>query len=157
MNAIEALLFAIIQGISELFPVSSLGHGVLIPDWLHWSINRTSPDFLPFMVVLHLGTAAALLLYFRRDWLQLIGGFLKAGGKASNPDARLLWLLIAGTIPAGLLGLLLEKQLRALFTSATAVLIFLSLNGLLLLWGDRLKRNKPTWIWSGSACPARSR
>ncbi|RBH42356.1 undecaprenyl-diphosphatase, partial [Pseudomonas sp. MWU13-2860] len=106
MNPIEALLFAVIQGVSELFPVSSLGHGVLIPDWLHWSINRTSPDFLPFMVVLHLGTAAALLLYFRRDWLQLISGFLKAGGKASNPDARPLWLLIAGTIPAGPLGLL---------------------------------------------------
>ncbi|MCP1292340.1 undecaprenyl-diphosphate phosphatase [Chromobacterium sp. S0633] len=142
MNPIEALLFAVIQGVSELFPVSSLGHGVLIPDWLHWSINRMSPDFLPFMVVLHLGTAAALLLYFRRDWLQLTGGFLKAGGKASNPDARLMWLLIAGTIPAGLLGLLLEKQLRALFTSTTAVLIFLSLNGLLLLWGDRLKRKQ---------------
>ena len=142
MNPIEALLFAVIQGVSELFPVSSLGHGALIPDWLHWSINRTSPDFLPFMVVLHLGTAAALLLYFRRDWLQLISGFLKARGKADNPEARLLWLLIAGTVPAGLLGLLLEKQLRALFASATAVLIFLSLNGLLLLWGDRLKRRQ---------------
>ncbi|WP_199153302.1 undecaprenyl-diphosphate phosphatase [Chromobacterium sp. ASV23] len=140
MNPIEALLFAVIQGVSELFPVSSLGHGVLIPDWLHWSINRTSPDFLPFMVMLHLGTAAALLIYFRRDWIELIGGWLRAGGRASNPEARLMWLVIAGTIPAGLLGLLLEKQLRALFTSTTAVLIFLALNGLLLLLGDRLKK-----------------
>ncbi|MBP4050026.1 undecaprenyl-diphosphate phosphatase [Chromobacterium violaceum] len=140
MNAIEALLFAVIQGVSELFPVSSLGHGVLIPDWLHWSINRTHPDFLPFMVMLHLGTAAALLIYFRRDWVDLIGGWLKAGGRASNPHARLMWLVIAGTLPAGLLGLLLEKQLRALFASTTPVLVFLALNGLLLLWGDKLKK-----------------
>ncbi|MEO9383595.1 undecaprenyl-diphosphate phosphatase, partial [Chromobacterium phragmitis] len=110
MNATEALLFAVIQGVSELFPISSLGHGVLIPDWLHWSINRAHPDFLPFMVMLHLGTAAALLLYFRRDWIKLISGWLKAGGRASTPEARLMWLVIAGTIPAGLLGLLLEKQ-----------------------------------------------
>lgn len=140
MNPIEALLFAIIQGISELFPISSLGHGVLIPDWFHWSINRLHPSFLPFMVMLHLGTAAALLIYFRHDWYRLIGGFIRAGGRATNDDARLMWLLIAGTIPAGLLGLLLEKKLRILFTSTTAVLVFLALNGLLLLWGDRLKK-----------------
>lgn len=144
MNAIEALLFAVIQGVSELFPISSLGHGVLIPDWLGWSINRQSPDFLPFMVVLHLGTASALLLYFRRDWIALFRGWFQAGFKAGNPQARLMWLLIAGTVPAGLLGLLLEKQLRVLFSSATAVLIFLALNGLLLLLGDRLKKRAPS-------------
>lgn len=138
MNPVEALLFAVIQGISELFPVSSLGHGILIPDWLHWSLNRSNPDFLPFMVMLHLGTALALLLFFYRDWLQLIAGFIRAKGGSSNPEARLMWRLLAGTIPAGLLGLLLEKQLRILFGSATAVLIFLSINGLLLLWGERL-------------------
>jgi len=138
MNPIEAILFAIIQGVSELFPISSLGHGILIPDWLHWSLNRTHPDFLPFMVMLHLGTAAALLLYFRHDWAALIGGFIKARGRADNAEARLMWRLIAGTIPAGLIGLLLEKQLRILFGSATAVLVFLALNGLLLLWGERL-------------------
>ncbi|WP_347359913.1 undecaprenyl-diphosphate phosphatase, partial [Pseudomonas sp. MWU12-2115] len=106
----------------------------------------THPDFLPFMVMLHLGTAAALLIYFRRDWIDLIGGWLKAGGRASNPHARLMWLVIAGTIPAGLLGLLLEKQLRALFTSTTAVLIFLALNGLLLMLGGVLFAAEPVWL-----------
>ncbi len=143
MNPIEALLFAVIQGVSELFPISSLGHGILIPDWLHWSLNRSNPDFLPFMVMLHLGTAIALLLYFHRDWQQLIGGFLRARGRADNAEARLMWRLIAGTIPAGLIGLLLEKQLRVLFSSATAVLVFLTLNGLLLLWGERLGKRQP--------------
>ncbi|WP_287882444.1 undecaprenyl-diphosphate phosphatase [Aquitalea sp.] len=142
MNPVEALLFAVIQGISELFPVSSLGHGILIPDWLHWSLNRSNPDFLPFMVMLHLGTALALLLFFYRDWLQLIAGFIRAKGGSSNPEARLMWRLLAGTIPAGLLGLLLEKQLRVLFGSATAVLVFLSINGLLLLWGERLGQRR---------------
>lgn len=137
MNPVEALLFAVIQGVSELFPISSLGHGILIPDWLHWSLNRSHPDFLPFMVMLHLGTALALLLYFHRDWHALVTGFIRARGGSSNPEARLMWRLVAGTIPAGLLGLLLEKQLRVLFSSATAVLVFLSINGLLLLWGDR--------------------
>lgn len=142
MNPVEALLFAVIQGISELFPVSSLGHGILIPDWLHWSLNRSNPDFLPFMVMLHLGTALALLLFFYRDWLQLIAGFVRAKGGGGNPEARLMWRLIAGTIPAGLLGLLLEKQLRVLFSSATAVLVFLSINGLLLLLGERLGQRR---------------
>lgn len=142
MNPFEALMFAVIQGVSELFPISSLGHGILIPDWLHWSLNRSNPDFLPFMVMLHLGTAIALLLYFRRDWQQLIGGLLRARGGSGNPEARLMWRLIAGTIPAGLIGLLLEKQLRILFGSATAVLIFLAINGLLLLWGDRLSKRQ---------------
>jgi undecaprenyl-diphosphatase len=94
------------------------------------------------MVMLHLGTALALLLFFYRDWLQLIAGFVRAKGGGGNPEARLMWRLIAGTIPAGLLGLLLEKQLRVLFSSATAVLDFLSINGLLLLLGERLGQRR---------------
>lgn len=142
MNPIEAILFAIMQGVTELFPISSLGHSVIIPEWLHWSFDRLSPEFLPFMVVLHLGTAAALLIYFRQDWIKLVSGFARAKGKPTNPESRLMLLLIAGSIPAGLLGLLFEKKLRALFGSTTLVLAFLAINGLILLWGDRLKRQQ---------------
>jgi len=89
MNPVEVLLFAILQGVSELFPVSSLGHGVIVPDLFGWQLDRRGEAFLPFMVVLHLGTAAALLLYFRKDWQELLGGFLRARGKPINPPARL--------------------------------------------------------------------
>jgi undecaprenyl-diphosphatase len=142
MNPVEAILFAILQGITELFPISSLGHGVLVPEWLHWAIDRQSPNFLPFMVVLHLGTAAALLLYFRRDWIELIGGFIAAKGKPTNEHSRLMWMLVFGTVPAGLLGLLLEKKLRPLFGASHFVLIFLVVNGVILLVGDRLSRGR---------------
>jgi undecaprenyl-diphosphatase len=139
MSTLQAFLFAIMQGITELFPISSLGHGVVLPDLLHWSLDRQGPTFLPFMVVLHLGTAAALLLYFRRDWIDLIGGFLRAGGRPSNEHSRLVWRLVVGTVPAGLLGLLLEKKLRLLFGSTTIVLAVLIVNGLVLIAGDRLR------------------
>ncbi|TDR72448.1 undecaprenyl-diphosphate phosphatase [Paludibacterium purpuratum] len=141
MSTLHAILFAIMQGISELFPVSSLGHGVVLPDLLHWGLNRQDPSFLAFMVTLHLGTALALLIYFHRDWLDLIGGFVRAGGRPVNPESRLVWLLIGGTIPAGLLGLLLEKKLRGLFGSTTLVLAVLIVNGIILIAGDMLRHN----------------
>ncbi|MBV8659298.1 MAG: undecaprenyl-diphosphate phosphatase [Burkholderiales bacterium] len=139
---LDAILFAILQGITELFPISSLGHGVLVPAWLHWAIDRQSPAFLPFMVVLHLGTAAALLLYFWRDWAALIGGFVKARGGFGNEDSRLMWRLVFGTIPAVVLAVLFEKKIKSLFVSPTVVLVFLAVNGLILLIGDRLKRRR---------------
>ncbi len=140
MPIVEAILFAILQGVTELFPISSLGHGVIVPDLFHWQMDRNSEAFLPFMVVLHLGTAAALLVYFRRDWIDLFRGFFRANGKPDNPQSRLLWQLAVGTLPAGLLGLLFEKKLRLLFGNTTLVLVFLSVNGVILLVGDRLKR-----------------
>ena len=136
------LAIAALQGVTELFPISSLGHSILIPALFHWPINRTADWFLPFIVVLHLGTATALLIYFWRDWARLIGGWLRAGGKASNPDARLLWLIIVGTIPAGLLGLLLAHKIKALFGGFTFAAVALMLNGLLLLGGDYLKHRR---------------
>jgi undecaprenyl-diphosphatase len=142
MDTLHLLLMAIMQGISELFPISSLGHSVLVPALLHWPIDRESSWFLPFIVVLHLGTAIALLIYFRRDWLQLFGGLWRARGGTGVPEARLFWLLVVGTIPAGILGLLLEHRIRDLFGGFTIVAIFLALNGLLLIWGDRLKHRQ---------------
>lgn len=143
MSTLHAILFAIMQGISELFPISSLGHGVVLPDLLHWNIDRRDPSFLSFMVMLHLGTAVALLIYFRKDWIDLVAGFIAARGRPSNPSSRLLWQLIAATIPAGLIGLVLVKSLRSLFASTTLVLIMLIINGVILIAGDMLyKRNQ---------------
>lgn len=142
MSALHILLFAVMQGVTELFPISSLGHGVLLTTLLGWNLNRGNPDFLPFLVVLHLGTATALLLYFWRDWRDLLKGVAVARGGASNLHARLFWLLVVATIPAGLIGLLLEKKLRLLFGNATVVALFLFANGLVLILGDTLKRQK---------------
>jgi len=142
MSTLQAIIFAMMQGISELFPISSLGHGVILPDLLHWHLNRQEPSFLSFMVVLHLGTATALLLYFRRDWINLISGFFHAKARPTNPESRLVLRLIVGTVPAGLLGLLLEKKLRMLFGSTSLILGVLIVNGIILIAGDFLRRKR---------------
>ncbi|HYW05173.1 MAG TPA: undecaprenyl-diphosphate phosphatase [Gammaproteobacteria bacterium] len=142
-NPVDLVLMAILQGLTELFPVSSLGHSVLVPAVLHWNIDRQALWFLPFLVVLHLGTAAALLLYFRREWIALIGGGLRQlAGRGSSPEAHRLWLLVVGTIPAGLVGLILEHPLRRLFGDARLVAVALAANGLVLLLGDWLHRRR---------------
>ena len=109
--SLDLILLAILQGITELFPISSLGHSVLVPALLHWPIDRDAPWFLPYIVVLHLGTAAALFMYFWRDWRCALGRPWQPGA-ASDPQARLFWLLVCGTVPAALLGLLLEHWVR---------------------------------------------
>lgn len=140
MLALHLLLLAILQGITELFPISSLGHSILVPALLNWRINREAAWFLPYIVVLHLGTATALFIYFWRDWFTLLGGAWKARGNLNNPHARLFWLLVVGTIPAGILGLLLEHKIKALFGSFVVAAVFLIINGIILFIGDALKR-----------------
>lgn len=140
MLGLYLILLAILQGVTELFPISSLGHSVLLPALLHWPIDREAPWFLPYIVVLHIGTAGALFLYFWRDWLELFKGLGRARGGVGNPEARLFWLLVCGTVPAGLLGFLLEHRLRALFGGFTVAAVFLMLNGAVLIVGDRFKR-----------------
>ena len=140
MLALHLLLLAILQGITELFPISSLGHSILVPAVFQWPIDREAPWFLPYIVLLHLGTAAALFVYFWRDWFALLGGTWKAHGNLNNPDARLFWLLVVGTIPAGILGLLLEHKIRALFGGFLVAAVFLIINGIILLIGDSLKQ-----------------
>lgn len=140
VNHLHLLFLAFLQGVTELFPISSLGHSVLVPGLLHWKMNRDAIWFLPFIVILHLGTATALLIYFRRDWIRLFRGFWLAKAQPSNPDSRLLWLLMLGTVPAGLIGLILEHKIRHLFTDFHLVALMLMLNGLLLIIGDRLRR-----------------
>lgn len=139
MHVLQLIWLAILQGVTELFPISSLGHSVLVPAVFHMSINRDAPWFLPFIVVLHLGTATALLIYFWRDWWDLVSHFVRDLGRPRSPQTRLLWLLVIGTIPAGLIGLVVQNIVRELFAGFEIAAIFLMLNGVILILGDRLK------------------
>ncbi len=143
MSALEALLIAIIQGATELFPVSSLGHAVVLPALFHTSIDQSSPDFLPFLVMLHLGTAVALLLYFWRDWWALLIGVLGVSrdNAAVNEARRMFVLIVLATIPAVVIGFALERFLRGLFGAPVIAAAFLVVNGLLLLFGERIRRS----------------
>jgi undecaprenyl-diphosphatase len=143
MTLLQAILFAIVQGVSELFPVSSLGHAVILPALLGWHIDQDSPRFLPFLVVLHVGTATALLVYFWRDWLNLVMAALGHGGTTGGTAAEhrhLIVLLVLGTLPAVVLGFAFERWLRHLFGSPVAAAFFLILNGIVLFAGERLRR-----------------
>jgi undecaprenyl-diphosphatase len=141
MTGLQALITAILQGLTELFPVSSLGHAVILPRLLHWGFSEDDPSFLPFLVVLHLGTAAALLVYFWRDWAQIIGAFFGIGGARERRERwRLLWLIVVATIPAVILGGALEKFLRHLFGSPESAAAFLIVNGAILFAAERLRR-----------------
>src|ERR1700757_4008827 len=109
MTLFQSLFIAILQGATELFPVSSLGHAVVLPRLLGWPIDQKAPEFLPFLVVLHLGTAAALLVYFWRDWIGLAQGLLGAGAPSErSASRRLLAMIVIGTIPAAIIGKILE-------------------------------------------------
>ncbi len=140
MTTLQALIIAIVQGATELFPISSLGHAVILPALLHWSINQDAPSFLPFLVMLHLGTATALLAYFWRDWLALILGVLGLRPAPESQAARrLLLLIIIATIPAVIIGGLFEHRIRLLFASPLISAAFLVVNGLILLLAQRFK------------------
>jgi len=146
MDAFYAFAIAILQGVTELFPISSLGHAVIIPSLFGWPVDQHAPSFLPFVVVLHVGTAVALLLYFWRDWLFIAEGLTGLGGQSSRSAAearRLLGLIVVATLPAVLIGFALEKLVRGLFASPLIAALFLIVNGFLLLVGDRL-RNRAT-------------
>ncbi len=142
MSPFEAFAIAILQGTTELFPVSSLGHAVVVPAVLHWSLDQKSPSFLPFVVLLHTGTAIALLSFFWRDWLGLIRGLLGIGDDASvNTARRSFVLIVIATIPAVILGFTLEKYVRGLFASPLLAAGMLVVNGLMLFFGERLRRS----------------
>ena len=140
MNILQALVIAILQGATELFPVSSLGHAVVLPALLHWGIDQRSAEFLPFLVMLHLGTATALLGYFWRDWWAIITGVLGIGDAHQVAESRRVFVLVViATIPAVIAGFVLEKFVRGLFGSPVVAALFLIVNGLLLLFGERLR------------------
>jgi len=140
-------MLGLLQGVSELFPVSSLGHSVILPKLVGWHIHQNAPYFLTFLVALHLATALVLLGFFWRDWVRIVKGLgrsLRDREIAGNDtDAKLGWLLVVGTIPAGILGLTLQDSLRKLFASPEYASIFLALNGLLLFGAELLRRRAP--------------
>jgi undecaprenyl-diphosphatase len=143
----QAIVLGLLQGVSELFPVSSLGHSVILPKLLGWNIHQNDPYFITFLVATHLATAIVLFIFFWRDWMRIFKGLGRSlrdrGIDPADHDAKLGWLLVVGTIPAGLLGLLLEHKLRSAFASAQSAAIFLMLNGLLLYGAELLRRRAP--------------
>jgi undecaprenyl-diphosphatase len=145
MNALHAVYFALIQGATELFPVSSLGHAVIVPALLHWHINQAAPSFLPFVVMLHVGTATALLLYFWRTWWEiLLGVFGRGTPEQVLANRALLLRLIVATLPAVVIGFALKKPIRHLFASPEIAAVFLIANAILLILGERLRRRSAT-------------
>ncbi|HKU58405.1 MAG TPA: undecaprenyl-diphosphate phosphatase [Gaiellaceae bacterium] len=143
----RAIILGLLQGVTELFPISSLGHTVILPGLLGWHIHQNDPYFLDFLVATHLATAIVLLLFFRRDWVRILKGLgrsLRDRGVGENDtDAKLGWLLVVGTIPAGLLGLLLQDTLRKAFGSPKIAAAFLIANGVLLFGAELLRRRAP--------------
>ena len=140
-------MLGLLQGVSELFPVSSLGHSVILPKLLGWNIHQNDKYFITFLVATHLATALVLLGFFWRDWVRIIKGLGRSlrdrGIDPADTDAKLGWLLVIGTIPAGILGLLLEHALRHAFASARSAAFFLILNGFLLYGAELLRRRAP--------------
>ena len=147
ISYVQAVVLGLLQGAAELFPVSSLGHSVIAPPLLGWDIHQTDDYFLTFLVATHLATALVLLGFFWRDWMRIargLGRSLRDREVApGDADARLGWLLVIGTIPAGLLGLALEHPLRRVFASPTSAAAFLLCNGLMLFAAERLRRRAP--------------
>jgi undecaprenyl-diphosphatase len=158
MTYLQAIAIALVQGVTELFPVSSLGHSVLVPAWFggSWQTlvtqsaqsNSESSFYLAYIVALHVATALALLWFFRADWIRIIAGFFRSLRRsvgerrftALGSDERLAWLIVLATIPVGLTGLLLEHAFRTVFAKPVAASVFLFINGLILLAGERFRR-----------------
>jgi undecaprenyl-diphosphatase len=138
MTTIQAIVMAILQGVTELFPVSSLGHAVILPRLLHWSIDQKAPDFLPYLVVMHLGTAIALLLYFWRDWLAFVISLLSQSAPRAKADRRIFLFVVLATLPAVIVGYGFRKLLGDAFAAPWIAAVFLIVNGFILFLGDKI-------------------
>ncbi len=136
-----AVFLGILQGFAELFPFSSLGLLVILPHVVHMTVPTSGARYLPFVVALHLGTALALLWYFRVEWMAVVKGWLAWWRGKRTSEGRLGWLLIWGTIPAGIVGLLLKHPIATLFAKPLLAAVFLIINGGLMLWGDRWQKS----------------
>ncbi|HTJ64050.1 MAG TPA: undecaprenyl-diphosphate phosphatase [Alphaproteobacteria bacterium] len=151
LNYLQVIVVAILQGITELFPVSSLGHAVVLPAILLWPIDPKGPGLLPFLVILHLGTAFALVVFYWREWVKLLFALLGGGDDSERPALRrLIVMLIVGTIPAAIVGALFNHALRENFAVPTIAAAFLVINGVILFFGDRRRRLKAASL-SGEA------
>ena len=172
LSYLQAIVIGLTQGVTELFPVSSLGHSVLLPamiggSWEPLVTQSSTGDsgssfYLAFIVALHVATATALLLFFRREWVRIIGGFLRSVRPslaarrlvADDDDSRLAWLIVIATIPVGITGLALEHTFRTIFAKPVAAAIFLTLNGVVLLVGERLRRTSEVALAGTASGPA---
>ena len=143
LNIWQTIFLALLQGVTELFPISSLGHTVIFPGLFGWGDLVRDQRFLPLIVALHLGTSIGLVIYFWRDWLQVILTLVKSmkeGEVHRGTEEWVSWLIIIGCIPAGLLGVFLETPLKQLFASPLIAASFLIVNGALLFLGERIRR-----------------
>jgi undecaprenyl-diphosphatase len=143
LTLFQAVILGSLQGITELFPISSLGHSVLLPALLGWGVNEQDPAFLEFLVATHFATALVLFLFYWHDWVRIIGGIFRSFRTRTlenDAPARLGWLLIIGTVPAGIIGLLFQNKIQAIFITPRSSAIFLALNGILLLGAEWLRR-----------------
>jgi undecaprenyl-diphosphatase len=153
MTYVEAIVIGLLQGVTELFPVSSLGHSVLIPALVggRWardlSVSAPESPYLAFIVGLHVATALALLAFYWRDWLRILGGFYTSVRyrRISTVDERLAWMLVLATIPVGITGLLLEHTFRTVLGKPIPAACFLIVNGFILYGAERLRRRAQTY------------
>jgi undecaprenyl pyrophosphate phosphatase UppP len=144
----EAIVTGLIQGVTELFPVSSLGHNVLLPALIggQWAkdlnVSSDKSPYLAFVVGLHVATAVAMIAYFRRDWVRIIGGFFSSlrRRQITTPDQRLAWMIVLATIPVGIVGATLQKVFTHVFARAELTAVFLAVNGVILLYSERQRR-----------------
>ncbi|HET7380720.1 MAG TPA: undecaprenyl-diphosphate phosphatase [Gaiellales bacterium] len=147
ISYIQAIILGALQGFSELFPISSLGHSVILPQLLGWNIHQNDDYFITFLVATHLATAIVLFIFFFHDWMRIFRGMWRSLAEREiapeNTDAKLGWLLVVGTIPAGILGLLFQDALRSVFASGESASFFLMLNGFMLYGAERLRRRAP--------------
>ena len=164
ISTFQAVVLGVLQGATELFPVSSLGHTVLFPTLFGWdSLVKAQSDpesfWLAFVVMLHVGSAIGLLIYFWRDWVEIVRAFFRtlARRRIETPTEKLAWLIIVTTIPTGILGLVLEHPVRVALAKPTAAAVFLMINGLILLGAERLRRRAEVRALAARSGPGRTR
>ena len=159
LTYLEAVVTGLVQGVTELFPVSSLGHNVLLPALIggSWasSLNVSAPNspYLAFIVGLHVATAIAMIAFFWRDWLRIVRGFFTSLRTRSitTPDERLAWMIILATIPVGIVGAALQKTFISVFAKPDLAAVFLAVNGVILLVSERMRRARGNASGAGAA------
>ncbi len=159
VSATLVIFLAALQGATELFPVSSLGHAVVVPALFNLDVDPSAPSFVPFLTLLHLGTGFALLFLYREQWWRIVRGFVNAAirGRIENSDERLAFLLVVATIPAGAVGVALETPLKSLFAHPRTAAIFLIVNGCILAGAEMLRRREERRRGSGSGADREQR
>jgi undecaprenyl-diphosphatase len=146
LSFFQAIVLGLSQGITELFPISSLGHSVLLPGLLGWHVDQNANEFLTFLIATHLATAIVLFVIYWKDWVRIIRGLFRSLAEReispTDSDARLGWLLVVATIPAGIAGVLFEQQVQNFFIAPESAAFFLILNGFLLFGAELLRRGQ---------------